>query len=125
MLISVQVEGYRCLADVTIPLRSPMVLIGPNGAGKTALLEVFTLLREVARGRLGPALSDRGGINDVLFAGGANRLTLGVTARTADGSELQYVSKSRPTESGMRSRMRPLPGESTQTRHPCSIFAAP
>ena len=51
-LTNLHVQGYRCLADVAIPLRSPMVLIGPNGAGKTALLEVLTLLRDAASERL-------------------------------------------------------------------------
>jgi predicted ATPase len=56
-----------------------MVLIGPNGSGKTALLEVFTLLRDAASERLGEALADRGGINDILFAGGAESLAVRIT----------------------------------------------
>ncbi len=92
ILTSLQVQGYRCLADVAIePLRSPMVLIGPNGSGKTALLEVFTLLRDAAREQLRESLAERGGINDILFAGGAGSLTIRVGAKAEDGRELEYT----------------------------------
>lgn len=90
-LTSLQVQGYRCLADVAIPLRSPMVLIGPNGSGKTALLEIFTLLRDAASERLGEALADRGGISHILFAGGADTLSVRVTAVPDSESELEYA----------------------------------
>lgn len=90
-LTSLQVQGYRCLADVGIAVRSPMVLIGPNGSGKTALLEIFTLLRDAAHERLGEALGDRGGINDILFAGGAESLTIRTTAVVDNPPELEYT----------------------------------
>lgn len=70
-VVSLEIHGYRCLGSVALALRSPMVMIGPNGSGKTALLEVFTLLRAAAREQLGEALADRGGIHDVLVAGGS------------------------------------------------------
>ena len=90
-LTNLHVQGYRCLADVAIPLRSPMVLIGPNGAGKTALLEVLTLLRDAASERLGEALAERGGISDILFAGGADTLTVHVSAITDSQPEIDYT----------------------------------
>ncbi len=90
-LTSLQVQGYRCLADVAIALHSPMVLIGPNGSGKTALLEVFTLLRDAASERLGEALGERGGASDILFADGAESLTIRVTAIVDNPPELEYT----------------------------------
>jgi predicted ATPase len=43
-----------------------MVLIGPNASGKTSVLEVLTLLRDGAQERLGEALSERGGLTEIL-----------------------------------------------------------
>jgi predicted ATPase len=90
LLTSLQVQGYRCLADVAIPLRSPMVLIGPNGSGKTALLEIFTLLRDAANERLEEALDKRAGISHVLFAGGAESLIIRLTAVDEAQRKLEY-----------------------------------
>lgn len=90
-LTSVQVQGYRCLANLTVPLRSPMILIGPNGSGKTTLLEVFTLLRDAAQERLGDALAERGGIGDVLFAGGAESVAIRVSALESDQPPIEYT----------------------------------
>jgi predicted ATPase len=67
-----------------------MVLIGANGAGKSAFLEVFTLLRAMAREGLADALVERGGIKDVLFAGGAESLTICVTTQSEETGELEY-----------------------------------
>lgn len=99
-LVSLEVHGYRWLADVALLLRSPMVMIGPNGSGKTALLEVFTLLRAAAREQLGEALADRGGINDVLFAGGAESLAIRVGAFAADQPEIVYSLEIGPSGVG-------------------------
>lgn len=90
-LTSLQVQGYRCLADVAIPLRSPLVMIGPNGSGKTALLEVFTLLRDAANEQLEDALAKRGGIADILFAGGAESLRIYLEAVAESKHKLEYT----------------------------------
>ena len=93
---NLQVQGYRCLADVAIPLRSPMVLIGPNGSGKTALLEVFTLLRDAASGHLGESLAERGGIDRILFAGGAESLIIRLTGVQGNQPAINYTLEIRP-----------------------------
>jgi predicted ATPase len=89
-LSSLHIQGYRCLVNVVVALRSPMILIGPNGSGKTAFLETLTLLRDAAEERLNDALAERGGITDVLFAGGAESLTIGASALEADQPEIEY-----------------------------------
>jgi len=61
-----RIAGYRCLIDVELELRDLMILIGPNASGKTSVLEVLTLLRDGAQGRLDEALSERGGLIGVL-----------------------------------------------------------
>jgi predicted ATPase len=70
------VDGYRCLVDVDLELRSLMVLIGPNASGKTSMLEVLTLLRDGAQGKLAEALSRRGGLTEILSKGDSDRDSL-------------------------------------------------
>ncbi|GAB3450845.1 AAA family ATPase [Actinophytocola sediminis] len=69
-LIQLDVENFRSLRKVSIPLGPLNVLVGPNGAGKTNVLEVFRFLADVIRTDLEPALLLRGGFPDVVFRGG-------------------------------------------------------
>jgi len=61
-----RVENYRCLADVDLELGGLNILIGPNGSGKTSLLDVFQLLASGAKGELTKAISERGGLVEIL-----------------------------------------------------------
>jgi predicted ATPase len=69
-LIELEVENFRSLRKVSLPLRPLNVLVGPNGAGKTNVLEVFRFLADVIRTDLEPALALRGGFEEVAFWGG-------------------------------------------------------
>ncbi|MFI6161665.1 AAA family ATPase [Micromonospora haikouensis] len=69
-LIEIEVENFRSLRKVSLPLRPLNVLVGPNGAGKTNVLEVFRFLADVIRTDLQPALDLRGGLEEVRFWGG-------------------------------------------------------
>jgi predicted ATPase len=69
-LIQLDVENFRSLRKVSVPLGPLNVLVGPNGAGKTNVLEVFRFLADVIRTDLEPALALRGGFADVVFRGG-------------------------------------------------------
>lgn len=69
-LIELEVENFRSLRKVSLPLGALNVLVGPNGAGKTNVLEVFRFLADVIRTDLQPALEVRGGFDDVIFRGG-------------------------------------------------------
>jgi energy-coupling factor transporter ATP-binding protein EcfA2 len=44
MLQSVQIENFRCLKQVSVPLRPLTVLIGPNDSGKSAFLAALNYL---------------------------------------------------------------------------------
>jgi predicted ATPase len=72
------VQGYRSLVDVSLPLRPLCVLIGPNGSGKTSFLEVIRLLQEAAEERLTDHLQNLGGVNALLsrFPNGPDRLKI-------------------------------------------------
>jgi predicted ATPase len=65
-LEQIQVEGYRSLVDVTLPLHPLTVMIGPNGSGKTALLETLALLQSAAQKNLAATLTGQGGLSAVL-----------------------------------------------------------
>lgn len=69
-LIGIEVENFRSLRKVSLPLRPLNVLVGPNGAGKTNVLDVFRFLADVIGTDLQPALDLRGGFDEVTFWGG-------------------------------------------------------
>jgi predicted ATPase len=82
-LMELTAENFRSLRKVTIPLGPLNVLVGPNGAGKTNVLEVFRFLADVIRTDLEPALSLRGGYDELVFRGGEKSPTfikLGIKA---------------------------------------------
>ncbi|MEU3166610.1 AAA family ATPase [Streptosporangium sp. NPDC006930] len=69
-LVELEVENFRSLREVSLPLGPVNVLVGPNGAGKTNVLRVFDFLADIVRTDLGPALEDRGGFDELVFRGG-------------------------------------------------------
>lgn len=67
---SLSVTGFKSLASVRdLPLRQINLLIGANGAGKSNVLGVFSLLRQVERGRLSDYTAQAGGADRVLSFG--------------------------------------------------------
>lgn len=69
-LIELEVQNFRSLRKITVPLGPLNVLVGPNGAGKSNVLEVFRFLADVIRTDLEPALELRGGFEELAFWGG-------------------------------------------------------
>jgi len=65
-----EVENFRNLRKMSLPLRPLNVLVGPNGAGKTNVLEVFRFLADIIRADLQPALDLRREFDEVVFWGG-------------------------------------------------------
>lgn len=65
-----EVENFRSLRNISLPLRDLNVLVGPNGAGKTNVLQVFEFLADMIRTDLEPALNSHGGFDEVVFRGG-------------------------------------------------------
>jgi predicted ATPase len=104
-LIELSVENFRTLRKVSIPLGPLNVLVGPNGSGKTNVLEVFRFLADVIRTDLEPALSLRGGYDEVVFRGGDRAPTfirIGVKA-----SWTQHSHAGAPDEYTLRIESRP------------------
>jgi predicted ATPase len=69
-LLHLDVENFRSLRDVSIPLGDLTVLVGSNGVGKSNVLKVFSFLADIIRNDLSPALEARGGFDEVAFWGG-------------------------------------------------------
>jgi predicted ATPase len=70
-----QVENFRSLQRITLPLGDLNVLVGPNGAGKTNVLRVFDFLARIISTDLLPALNSIGGFGGVAFRGGEKQPT--------------------------------------------------
>jgi predicted ATPase len=68
LINSIEVKGFRSLADVTLELGGLTVLIGRNNTGKTNLLDVLKFLSEAAQGKLSDAVQKRGGMRSLLFS---------------------------------------------------------
>ena len=71
--------------------------MGANGAGKTSLLDVFSLLAASAHGALRERVSQFGGLQTLLTAGGHEQLTLGLSMDVAGYSPLEYYLQIAPS----------------------------
>lgn len=60
-----QVDGYRRLRELDLPLAPLNVMIGANGVGKTSVLEVMDLLAASADGRLLQTISAAAGLGSL------------------------------------------------------------
>ncbi|GAB3700494.1 AAA family ATPase [Nocardiopsis oceani] len=70
-LLELEVQNFRSLRQVSIPLGPLNVLVGPNSVGKTNLLDVFRFLADIIQTDIEPALEKRGGFESTAFRGGA------------------------------------------------------
>ena len=90
MIESVQIRGFRSLADVGISeLPQAAVFIGANGSGKSNFIRFFEMLSWMLRShQLGEFVIRQGGADDQLFGGNAQtpRMNGEITMRTSSGS---------------------------------------
>src|ERR1035441_4794895 len=98
------IQGFRRLYDVKLELRPLSVMIGANGTGKTSVLDVLSLLASSAQVRLGPSISELGGLANVLTYDKAEKLGLGITMEVPGHQPLEY-SLSLPPQ-GIRTETR-------------------
>ncbi|MGV9268657.1 AAA family ATPase [Kitasatospora sp. NPDC003701] len=83
-LLRLEVENFRSLQRISLPLGDLTVLVGPNGVGKSNVLQVFRFLSDIINSDLDPALSSRGGFDELAFWGGERPPTtmrIGLQAR--------------------------------------------
>jgi predicted ATPase len=62
-----EVRGYRSFQEITWRPGRLTLLVGPNGSGKSNLLWLLELISDVAKGRLGAALNESGGVVPLLW----------------------------------------------------------
>jgi predicted ATPase len=79
MITRLQVRNFKSLRDIDLSLGPLNVLVGPNMSGKSNILDVFRFLHEVFFPEAGTAgvlyaLAQRGGVNEVLWKGGDDKL---------------------------------------------------
>lgn len=74
-LTRLQVQGYRSIRGLDLPLGQVNVITGPNGSGKTNLYRALLLLGAAARGELARALGREGGLPSALWAGPRKQVT--------------------------------------------------
>jgi predicted ATPase len=70
---SINVKGFRSLAEVAVPLKPLTVLVGPNGSGKTNVLNVLRFLASTIRFDLTTAIELFGGYERLLRDDGESR----------------------------------------------------
>lgn len=68
-LRSIEIKGYKSIADQHLPIGPINVLIGANGAGKSNFIGVFRLLRQIVEQRLQNTVREVGGAERWLHLG--------------------------------------------------------
>lgn len=112
MIESLHIRGYRSLEDVQLPLSPLTVVTGANGTGKSNLYRALQLLARAARGELGRALMEEGGMPSVLWSG-PRRRRAHQPARVQVSLELQTDTFGYRLECGL-----PTPRETLFRRDP-------
>jgi predicted ATPase len=92
MITRLQVKNFKSLRELDLQLGPINVLVGPNMAGKSNILDVFRFLHDILSGAgglqgLNFALVQRGGMNEILWKGGKEKVIS--FALEATGSPLQ------------------------------------
>jgi len=96
----VKINGFRRLKEVDLQVRPFMVLIGANGVGKTSMLDAFSLLSASASGNLNSALSQFGGIANLLTRGKSEDVSFLVDMTVPGHQPLEYDLRLAPRANG-------------------------
>jgi len=86
----IQINGFKRLRDVDLPIRPFMVLIGANGVGKTSFLDAISLLSASARGELNSRLSEYGGLTSVMTREKSNSVSFSIDVDVPGHKPLCY-----------------------------------
>jgi len=91
-ITEVQIENYRSLAHVVVPLSRLTVLVGPNGSGKSNFTDALRFVADSLNGTLSLALKQRGGIGAVrrISAGHPNNFGVRLRANLSDDTLVDF-----------------------------------
>src|SRR5215469_2423398 len=92
MITRLRVKNFKSLKELDLRFGPISVLVGPNMAGKSNILDVFRFLHDtLSQGRssqgLNFALTQRGGMNEILWKGGKEKVV--TLALEASGESTQ------------------------------------
>jgi len=99
MITRLRVRNFKSLRQIDITLRPLNVLVGANMSGKSNILDVFGFLHQVFLPQAGTqgvsfAIAQRGGVNEVLWKGGDDKL-IGISLEGVDptepGTKFEYL----------------------------------
>ena len=86
----ISIKGFRRLQQVDLEMRDLVVMIGANGSGKTSFLDAMSMLAASASGKLHESLQSKGGLNEILTRGRAEKLQIGILGKALDQESLTY-----------------------------------
>jgi predicted ATPase len=89
-IIRVKTSGFRRLHEIDLEMKPLMVLIGANGIGKTSLLDALSLLSSSASGMLTGALSQSGGLANILTREKAQKLSFSIEMEVPVYPSIKY-----------------------------------
>ncbi len=84
-ILSLKVEGYCSLKDITWNPGDLNILIGPNGSGKSNILRILELISISSRSQLGKHIQRSGGIGSLLWDGIADSVKFDVETSLVEG----------------------------------------
>ncbi|XXX41976.1 AAA family ATPase [Sorangium sp. So ce119] len=91
-LVTVRAKNFRSLRDVKVELQPLNVLVGPNASGKSNFLDLIAFLGDAVREDLRPAITKRGGFEQVAFRGGARQAQARTVEITVEAIVTRYAS---------------------------------
>jgi predicted ATPase len=91
----IQVNGFKSIRELDLPLGKLNVLIGPNGAGKSNFVGLFRLLNSIVERRLGLYTGQNGGAENLLHFGTKSTEYIGVSLHFGTNA---YTCRLMPTQ---------------------------
>lgn len=68
-LSQLDIQGYRSLRNIQLPLRQLNVVTGPNGSGKSNLYRALWLIARIGEGEFAKSICREGGLLSAMWAG--------------------------------------------------------
>jgi predicted ATPase len=65
-LLHLDIQGYRSLRNIRLPLQQLNVITGPNGSGKSNLYRALWLIAQIGEGGFARSICREGGLLSVV-----------------------------------------------------------